>query len=162
LESCGAFFDTHKNALSNARSYMFTGKGAAGKVANECALKILETVCCPAMGYEYEEFLHGPAFSIDEGSAVFLFLCDDRDKERMRKTAELISRATENCYIVSHDEGVQGGKILYLPAERPGIVSPFIHVLPGQLISSLLPEIMSKSRHPAVRDILKEMNTKVK
>jgi glucoselysine-6-phosphate deglycase len=161
LKTCGEFFEKHKNTLAKARSYIFTGKDAAGKVAAECALKILETVCCPALGYEFEEFLHGPAFSIDENSAVFLFLCSDHDKGRMIKTNEIISRATQNTYIVSYDETIKGDNILTLPVQHPEIMSPFVHVLIGQLISALLPDILNRSRHPAVRGILKEMDTKV-
>jgi glucoselysine-6-phosphate deglycase len=162
LEAVRTFYETHKDALAKARSYIFTGKNAAAKVANECALKVLETVCYPALGYEYEEFLHGPAFSIDEDTAVFHFLCDGEDKARMLKSASFISRATQNSYIISHDINVQGEKILYLPATEPEVFSPFVHVLPGQLISSLLPEYIGRGRHPAVKDILREMDTKVK
>jgi glucoselysine-6-phosphate deglycase len=162
LESCAAFFEKYKENLSKARSYIFAGKSAAGKVSMECALKIMETVCCPAMGYEYEEFLHGPAFSADENLALFLFLSDDEDKERMLKSRDIISQATENCYIISHDVNVQGDKILYLPTARPAVMSPFTDVLPAQLISSVLPDIIGRSRHPAVRDFLNDMGTKAK
>jgi glucoselysine-6-phosphate deglycase len=162
LEACGSFFENHREELSKARSYMFAGKGAAGKAAAECALKILETVCYPAMGYEYEEFLHGPAFSADERLALFLFLCDDEDKERMLKSSELVGNATENSYIISHDESVQGDKILFLPTACPDVMSPFTDVLIGQLISSVLPETIGRGRHPAVKDFLSDMDTKVK
>jgi glucoselysine-6-phosphate deglycase len=162
LESCAGFFKTHREALSKARSYIFAGKGAAGKVAAESALKILETVCYPAMGYEYEEFLHGPAFCADENLALFLFLSDDEDKGRMLKTSELIGQATENSYIISHDKSIDGGKVLCLPACRTGVMSPFTDVLIAQLISSVLPEVIGRGRHPAVKDILNVMDTKVK
>ena len=162
LESCGSFYEKYEQQLFKAKAYMFVGKGAAGKVAEECALKVLETVCCPAMGYEYEEFLHGPACCTTSELAVFLFLSDDADKERMLKTAKIISKATDNCYIVSHEEGLKGDKVLCLPCPDPEIMSPFTDILIGQLISSVVPEKLGISRHSAVKDIFNEMDTKVK
>jgi len=162
LENCAGFFENHKEKLSKAHSYIFAGKDAAGKVAAECALKILETVCYPAMGYEYEEFLHGPAFCANENLALFLFLSDDVDKERMLKSSEMVGQATENSYIISHDTGIQGCNVLCLPTTRPDAMSPFTDVLIAQLISSLLPDIIDRGRHTAVKDILSAMDTKVK
>ena len=162
MDTCSSFYEKYEQQLFKAQYYMFTGKGAAGNVAEESALKVLETVCCPAMGYEYEEFLHGPACCATKDLAVFLFLCEDEDKPRMIKTAKILDEVTENCYIVSHDAAIQGEKVLYLPCESAEIMSPFTDVLIGQLISAVVPGKLGISRHSAVHDIFNAMDTKVK
>jgi len=162
MASCDSFYKKHEDQLFKAKYYMFVGKGTAGKVAEESALKVLETVCCPAMGYEYEEFLHGPACCATGDLAVFLYLCNDADKSRMLKTAGILDKATQNCYIISHEEDVQGDKVLYLPCASPETMSPFTDILIAQLISAVVPEKLGISRHAAVHDIFNDMDTKVK
>jgi len=159
-KACQAFYDLHFHNLSKARKYVFTGKGVAASVAEESALKVLETVCYPAMGYEYEEFLHGPVCFADEELAVFLFLPEDEDRERMLQSADILGRITENCYIVSHDAAVQGDHVLVLPSGVPEVSSAFTNVLFGQLISAKLTEDLARERHPGVKDIFANMGTK--
>jgi glucoselysine-6-phosphate deglycase len=161
FEACDDFLHKHIDALKKARHYIFAGKGASGKAALESALKVLETLCCPAAGYEFEEFLHGPALCVDADTALFLYLPQDEDKARVLKAAKLIEQATQNVYIVSHDTHVQGDKILYLPCPNAEYLSPVTDVLPAQLISARLPDMLGRARHPAVADISKEMGTKV-
>ena len=158
--ACQDFYDRHHSALRRARKYIFTGKGTAARVAEECALKVLETVCYPAIGYEYEEFLHGPVCFADEELAVFLFLPDDADRERMLKTANLLGNITENVFIIRQDVSVGNGHTLALPSDTPEVSSVFAFVLFGQLISARLTEDMQRKRHPGVKDVFANMDTK--
>ena len=161
LNRCREFYDRQKDALKTARHYLFAGKGARGKVAQEDALKILETLCYPAGGYEYEELLHGPACSTDETLALFLYLSGDEDDDRMQRTARIVEQATPNCYLISHRPFPEGDKILYLPGSEEEWLSPFSDVLLGQLIAACLTEELGRQRHPAVTNIFQDMGTKV-
>jgi glucoselysine-6-phosphate deglycase len=161
FEACQKFYDANLEDLKKARHFLFVGKGVAAKVAQEDALKVLETLCYPSSGYEYEEFLHGPACCTDEGLACFFFLSGDEDRARMLQTAKIIREATPNCYIVSHSPEIGGEKTLYLATPDPWACSPFTDILFGQLISARLTEELGRTRHPAVKDIFARMNTKV-
>lgn len=161
LSRCQMFYEENKEDLKSATHYMFAGKGIRGKVAQEAALKVLETLCFAANGYEYEEFLHGPACCTDETFALFLYLENDKDQTRMLQTAEIIRQASKNCYIVSHDPAVTGEKILYLPGSGKPYLSPFSDILFAQLISAQLTAEMGRTRHPAVKNIFQDMGTKV-
>ena len=158
--TCQSFYDKNLDDLKSTGHVLFVGKGVSAKVADEGALKVLETLCYPASGYEYEEFLHGPICCIDDKLAIFFFLAGDEDRNRMLKTADIISAATKNCYIISHDPEVQGEKILYLPTPDAKLCSPFTDVLFSQLISAKLTEALQRKRHPAVSDISSKMGTK--
>ena len=162
LVDCEAFFNTHLDALIKAGQYLFVGTGVSANAANEGALKVLETICCPAAGYEFEEFLHGPIFCANASLALFFFLSDDDDAERMLKTAALLNQATDNVYIISHkcvnDVALPESRVLYLPCEDK--LRAFAGVLFPQLISAKLPEIMGRVRHAAVRDVATELSTK--
>lgn len=161
LARCEKFYHENRQDLKTATHYMFAGKGTRGEVAKEAALKVLETLCFAANGYEFEEFLHGPACCTDENFALFLYLSGDEDQARMLDAARIVRRATKNSYVISHDPGVEGTKALYLPGSEKPYLSPFSDVLFAQLISAVLTEEMDRSRHPAIRNIFQEMGTKV-
>lgn len=163
LAACQRFYDAHLADLKTARNYLFVGKSVSAQVAAEDALKVLETLCYPSIGYEFEEFLHGPACCTDESLALFLFLFlpPDEDVDRIRQAAGIIGEATSNCYTISHDASVTGDKVLCLPTPDPVYLSPFTDVLFGQLLSAVLTGALGRQRHPAVKDIFTRMGAKV-
>lgn len=158
--ACQTFYDSHLEELKKARKYIFAGKGTSGKVALECALKVLETMCYPAIGYEYEEFLHGPACCADEELALFLFLCSDADRARMLKTADIMDEITPNCYLITNDTDLERGNVLVLPCASGQELPVFASILFGQLIAAKLTEDMGRTRHPKVQNIFRDMGTK--
>ena len=161
FKACQNFYDLNLENLRKARKFIFVGKGIAAKVAKESALKVLETLCYPAIGYEYEEFLHGPVCCADEELALFLSLSYDEDKERMLKTADIMGNITQNCYIITHDPRMKGDKVLVLPSTEPDYSSAFTNILFGQLISAKLTEDLARTRHPGVKAIFSNMGTKI-
>jgi glucoselysine-6-phosphate deglycase len=162
LERCEQFYRRHLSALKNATHYLFVGKGCAAAVGAEDALKVLETLCYPSAGYEFEEYLHGPACCTSQGTALFLFLSDDEDGLRMQKLAGITSKATENCYLIDRTSRLEGDKVLRLRSGRSTHMSPFVDIYFGQLISALLTQELGRSRHEAVREIFADMDTKVR
>jgi len=160
FKACQDFYDLHYDNLCKIRKYMFAGKDNSAMVAVESALKVIETVIFPAMGFEYDEFLHGPLCCANEDLGVFLFLTHDDDIGRMLKSADLIGKITENCYLISNDPSIKGDKILYLAPENPEYTSVFTNILFPQLISAKLTVDMARVRHPGVKDIFDNMGTK--
>ena len=161
LKKCHEFYLAHLGELKKARHYLFVGKGCAAAVGAEDALKVLETLCYPSAGYEFEEYLHGPACCTDEGTALFLFYSDDADGHRMERLAGITAKATKNCYIIDRTSSVKGDNILNLCSGKSIFMSPFVDVFFGQLISAVLPEELGRKRHEAVREIFSDMNTKI-
>jgi glucoselysine-6-phosphate deglycase len=161
LERCDRFYRRHLAALKTATHYLFVGKGCAAAVGAEDALKVLETLCYPSAGYEFEEYLHGPACCTSQDTALFLFLPGDDDDQRMQKLAGITLKATENCYIIDRTSRLQGDKVLGLRAGDSKYLSPFVDIYFGQLISALLTQELGRFRHKAVREIFADMDTKV-
>lgn len=158
--ACQTFYEEHLENLKKAKKYIFAGKGTCSKVALEDALKVLETLCYPAIGYEYEEFLHGPACCADEELALFLFLSNDTDRDRILQTADIMDRVTPNCYVISGDAGIRRHNTLVLSAGDDRELSVFAAMLFGQLLSARLTLELNRRRHPQVKNIFSDMGTK--
>jgi len=160
-KACREFFDQHVESLKKANNYMFVGKGVTAKVAGEMALKEQETLCYPASGYEFEEYLHGPACCTDERTALFLFPQGDHDDVRMKRLAEIVGAATDNVYFITFDETWQGEKALRLQTPDRDFFAPLSAIFFAQLLSALMPEKCGRGRHAAVKNIFAMMDTKV-
>ncbi|WP_274651247.1 SIS domain-containing protein [Paenibacillus humicola] len=160
LEACENFYRAHLDDLKTARHFLFVGKGPATAVGEEDALKVLETLCLPSAGYEFEEFLHGPSICIHEETALFLFNSGDKDSVRMRKMADIARKASKNSYMIDRTGSMQGDHILQLKSGDSKFMSPFVDIYFGQLISSLLTQELGIVRHPAIRSITSDMDTK--
>lgn len=161
LKRCDSFYRRHLETLKGAAHYLFVGKGCAAAVAKEAALKVLETLCFPAAGYEFEEYLHGPACCTEERTALFLFLSGDGDAARMEKLAGITAKASKNSYIIDRVSGLGGENVLRLRSAKSKYMSPFVDIYFAQLISARLTQELGRSRHEAVREIFADMDTKV-
>lgn len=161
LKRCETFYKRHAAALKTATHFLFVGKGCAAAVGAEDALKVLETLCYPSSGYEFEEYLHGPACCTDERTALFLFYSDDVDGPRMEKLAGITAKATQNSYIIDHTSKIEGENVLNLRSGNSPYVSPFVDAYFGQLLSALLTQALGRTRHEAVREIFGDMHTKI-
>ena len=160
-QACKVFYDRHFSTLQKANSFMFAGKGVSAQVAGEMALKEQETLCYPASGYEFEEYLHGPGCCTDSGTALFLMPAGDMDDERMRRLATIVGAATENVYFISYSGPSFGERDLRLQNPDPAFLAPFSTIFFAQLLSALMPEATGRGRHPAVKNIFAMMDTKV-
>ena len=158
--ACGEFYAKHAGALSGARSYLFVGKGISAKVCGEAALKVLETIYCPAAAYEFEEYLHGPIYYMDEGMALFLVVPEDEDKGRVVRLGEMVGEISPNVYLVTYDPGLKGERVIKLRAADGRYMSPFSAVFPGQLVSALVPASSGIGEHPIVRRLFDSMSIK--
>lgn len=139
-----AWVEKNADVLTHMPHYVVVGKGQAGIVAKEGALKLVETVLKPASYYEFEEFLHGPISDINGMLAGIYMLPhrNDPDYERMLKVARVHAEESDAVCIVGVC-GEEGEDILGLKTGKAWYTEPLAHILVCQLIGSNLPERMN-------------------
>ncbi len=145
IERTFAWYREKEDALANTNKYVFTGKEIGQRTALESALKILETVKYPAMAYEFEEYLHGPIMMGDEKLCLIGFVPCDADGERMRGLLKFFRDKITPCsWAVTGDadKACAGDLVLDISCEKH--LAPFAHILPGQVMSALLPARMGR------------------
>lgn len=143
-ENIEAVFEwTKRNTevLNQLKTVYLVGKKQCGQVAAEGALKLQETLLIPAVGYDFEEFLHGPTSSINKNIDAFYLLptLDDVDYERMQR---LIVYHRESGGIVC-TVGLQEAKNpldCVVKTTQKWYTQPFEQILPMQIVSALIPE----------------------
>lgn len=159
LEIAHAYVDRRTLALSRPAPVMVVGNGPNLGVAQEMALKIMETLKYPAMWFEGEEFIHGPELQIAPEYHLF-FLDDAHGSARLAKTARLLSRVTESvCFATSAPQGEAW------ELEIPQVNDPLLCAIPNlvlpQTIAAVLTEELGRwNKHALLARVLDEFDSK--
>lgn len=97
------WYETNKERLLAIQKISCVGFGANYGTAVEGSLKLIETVRCPAFGYEFEEYLHGPNDGIDKNSTIFLLGSQDEELDRMKRLHKFAKGITSECFLFTND-----------------------------------------------------------
>ncbi|MGB0265160.1 MAG: glutamine--fructose-6-phosphate transaminase (isomerizing) [Candidatus Poseidoniaceae archaeon] len=124
-------------AVKDAKSVLFLGRGVSAPVAAEGALKLMEVAYIPCLAYPAGEMKHGPIALLEEGSPVVIIAPDDHVKQ---KTISAIHecRARGAKIILIHEQGddvAQEGDISIAVPKVHNMFSPLLTVVPLQLIA---------------------------
>ena len=102
-EDVKTWYDQNRERMIAVQKIACVGYGANYGTAMEGSLKLIETVRCPAFGYEFEEYLHGPNDGIDLNSTIFLLGSQDEELERMKRFLRFASGITSECFLFTKD-----------------------------------------------------------
>ena len=136
LENQGPILEA-VNAVKDAKSVLFLGRGVSAPVAAEGALKLMEVAYIPCLAYPAGEMKHGPIALLEDGSPVIVIAPNDHVKQ---KTISAIHecRARGARIILIHEEGddiSQEGDINIAVPKVHDLFSPLLTVIPLQLIA---------------------------
>ena len=97
------WYEQNRERMIAVQKIACVGYGANYGTAVEGSLKLIETVRCPAFGYEFEEYLHGPNDGIDRNSTIFLLGSQDVELDRMRRFLDFANGITTECFMFTSD-----------------------------------------------------------
>lgn len=143
-----AWFDCNAQDLKEAQKYVLVGTGISALAGDEGALKLMETVKTPAMGFEFEEYLHGPIIQTDEKLCGLFYISGNAAcRERMAELARCHAQFSRLAYPITGDCEIAGHnpKALVLCVSGEACTEPFEYVLAPQLIAARLPALLGLS-----------------
>ena len=144
------FYKDNFLSLTSMTKVYCCGVGAGQAIALEAALKIGETVQIPSIGYEAEEYLHGPSLQITPHLTVFMIdvgiaskrICDIYDSNKI---------ATSNNFMITTNKAYKDDKAVVVVDTdiRPELLSlcflPFFQIIAYQVTE----DTHNWTRHPA-------------
>jgi glucosamine--fructose-6-phosphate aminotransferase (isomerizing) len=138
--------DTNKDRVeklvekySDAKFYVFLGRGISAATALESRLKLLELTYVPSLAYPAGESKHGPISVIEEGTPV-IFTCP-RGETRKDMIGSIMEMKARGAKIISLCEEGDGEIVsisddyIEMPRGIPELLSPIPYVIPLQLFS---------------------------
>jgi glutamine---fructose-6-phosphate transaminase (isomerizing) len=145
LRSCADAWEPLARLYSNARDFLFLGRGIHYPIALEGALKLKEISYIHAEGYPAGEMKHGPNALIDETLPVVVLATKDESNRdsvlRYEKTLSNIQEVTARsgkviAVATQGDEqiGQLVDHVLFVPT-APELLLPVLDVIPMQLLA---------------------------
>ena len=125
-------------AIKDAKSVLFLGRGFSAPVANEGALKLMEIAYIPCLAYPAGEMKHGPLALIEEGLPVIVIAPKDKYYEKtLSNTQEVIARGGKIFFITDNDKKLLSTNIRFrLRVPRvDNFLSPLLLTIPLQLLA---------------------------
>ncbi len=124
--------------FGDRRRYWFVGGGPNTATALEAALKMSEANHAAAIGYNCEQFLHGPWAALEPGDAVFLIAPRGPSRERCLTAARAVREVGAPLIALAADDDRELGGLatetVALPPV-PEVLSPLLAVVPLQLFT---------------------------
>jgi len=90
------------NSFDHKSGITTMGRGFAYANAQECALKIQETLKIPVASFSSADYLHGPISSLTENSRVIFLAPSEVATESMDKTVNRIREITKHVYWIGN------------------------------------------------------------
>lgn len=90
------------NSFDHKSGITTMGRGFAYANAQECALKIQETLKIPVSSFSSADYLHGPISSLTENSRVIFLAPSEVANESMEKTVNRIREITKHIYWIGN------------------------------------------------------------
>ena len=145
LRSCCEPCERLAKDFSNARDFLYLGRGIHFPIALEGALKLKEISYIHAEGYPAGEMKHGPNALIDETLPVVVLAtrdaADPASKLRYEKTLsniqEVTARSGRVIAIATEGDTTIGGlveQVIHIPASFE-LLAPIIEIVPLQLLA---------------------------
>ena len=145
LRSCSTQCEQLARDFSNARDFLYLGRGIHFPIALEGALKLKEISYIHAEGYPAGEMKHGPNALIDETLPVVVLAtrdeADPASKLRYEKTLsniqEVTARSGRVIAVATEGDTTIGGlveQVIHIPPAIE-LLSPLIEIVPLQLLA---------------------------
>jgi glucosamine--fructose-6-phosphate aminotransferase (isomerizing) len=99
------------NSFDHKSGITTMGRGFAYANAQECALKIQETLKIPVSSFSSADYLHGPISSLTENSRVIFLAPTGVSVESMDKTVNRIREITKHIYWIGSGFPTKTGEI---------------------------------------------------
>src|SRR5262245_8326405 len=120
------------------RRYWVVGAGPNTATALEAALKLNEAAWIPALGFNAEQFLHGPWAAMEPDDALFLIAPPGATRARCLDVARVASSIGAAVVALGAENdreiGALAAETIALP-EVPELLSPITAVVPLQLLT---------------------------
>ncbi len=144
IDAAIGWCERRKRAFLSSSSYLVVAQGDNASIAGECALKLIETVRVPAIGFELEEIIHGPAWVLHSGVSLVYLGTPWEDGTRPAALCDLCgSRGGESCRVsLCAEKPYESDQALMLNSCANPLLSAYALLLPAQVMSAWLPPAM--------------------
>jgi glucosamine--fructose-6-phosphate aminotransferase (isomerizing) len=123
------------NKWGNISKYLSAGIGPNVWTAHETALTMMKTNGMPSLGFEIEEFCHGPELTLNSDTGVFLYQSNGVGIEKTIIAAKAVIAAGAKLAVITNNQDAEwpNEAAIITVQKSEDLFSPLIMILPAQL-----------------------------
>ena len=133
-----AWYDRNKVTIMNSDRVYVLGYGVDYGSALEGMLKMAEMLRYPIIGYEIEEFMHGPTPAIEKDTTFFIIGSEEVEFERMLMIRRALKNYTDRVHVISCSSKVDNVSDLDIIFEGGynKYIAPLAYTVPMQFVAA--------------------------
>ena len=136
IEESEAWYDRNKTTIVNSDRIYVLGYGVDYGSVLEGMLKIGEMLRLPTIGYEIEEYSHGPTMAITKQQTLFMIGSDDVEWDRMLKFREVFKKYTDRVHLITCKDTDVDDRDVNFSVKTNKYLAPLMYTVPFQFVSA--------------------------
>lgn len=130
------WYDRNKTTIVNSDRIYVLGYGIDFATALEGQLKIGEMLRLPTIGYEIEEYSHGPTMALCKNQTVFMIGSQEAEYERMLMFAKAFRKYSDRIHIVTCAEMEHDDRDIVFSVKTNKYLTPLMYTVPFQFVAA--------------------------
>lgn len=137
LDESNAWYDRNKVSLLNSERIYVLGYGIDHGSMLEGILKVGEMARVSTIGYEMEEYAHGPTMAIKPNQSILLFGTEGAEFARMLQSREAFKKFTDRVHVVTCEQLPSADERDVMFSTHVGMyLAPIMHTVPMQILAA--------------------------
>lgn len=130
------WYEKNKTTIVNSDRIYILGYGVDFGSALEGMLKVGEMLRIPTIGYEIEEFLHGPTMGLNGRQTIFLIGSDEPEFERMLLLRQTFKKYTPRVHVITCKPIEGDYRDLVFNTKVNKYIAPIMYTVPFQFVAA--------------------------
>lgn len=130
------WYERNKASIVNSDRIYCLGYGIDFGTALEAQLKIGEMLRLPTIGYEIEEYSHGPTMALNQKQAIFMVGSDEAEFDRMMHFEKAFKQYSSRVYIVTCKDIEKDERNLVFSYKTNKYLAPLMYTVPFQFVAA--------------------------
>ena len=130
------WYDRNKTTIVNSDRLYFLGYGIDLATAIEAQLKVGEMLRLPALGYEIEEYSHGPTMALNKRQTICIIGSDESEFERAMMFANVFKKFSDRVHIISCKDVDKDERNCVFSHKTNKYAAPLMYTVPFQFVAA--------------------------
>lgn len=136
MKESETWYEENKASIIHSDRIFVLGYGVDYGSALEGMLKVGEMLRLPTLGYEIEEYSHGPTMAIKDNQSIIMIGSQEPEFDRMLHFREVFKKYTQRIHIISCIDIEKSSKDCIFSIKVNKYIAPLMYTVPLQFLAA--------------------------
>lgn len=136
IEEGEAWYDRNRTSIVHSDRIYVLGYGVDYGSALEGMLKVGEMLRLPTIGYELEEYSHGPTMAIQKNQTILIIGSDEKEFERMLTFRKAFKKYTDRVHVITCRDIDADERDVVFSVKTNKYLAPLMYTVPLQFLAA--------------------------